>query len=32
LISLTIAPEVKAMSAGSGVLWVNPVSLTSRMR
>ena len=32
LMLLTIAPEARAMSAGSGVLWVNPVWLTSRTR
>src|SRR6476661_7033340 len=32
LMPLTIAPEVRVMSAGSAVLWVNPVWLTSRTR
>ena len=32
LMPLTIAPEVSAMSAGSGVRWVNPAWLISRTR
>ncbi len=32
LMPVTIAPEVRVMSAGTGVLWVNPGWLTSLMR